>query len=63
MRYSRIEFFVDSKEYRLANWGEISSRTEKLLEQIKLPECFEDWEDDDKLGCGNAEDFEYDEDE
>ena len=36
---------------------------DKLLEQIKLPECFDDWEDDDKLGCDDAEDFEYDEDE
>jgi hypothetical protein len=63
VRYSSIEFFVDPKEYRLANWREISSETEKLLEQIKLPECFDDWEDDDKLGCDDAEDFEYDEDE
>ena len=63
VRYRGIEFFVDSKEYRLGNWPEILSETEKLLEQIKLPECFEDWEDDDKLGCDDAEDFEYDEDE
>ena len=63
VRYSSIEFFVHPKEYRLVNWREISSETEKLLEQIKLPECFDDWEDDDKLGCDDAEDFEYDEDE
>jgi hypothetical protein len=44
-------------------WPEISCETEILLEQIKLPECFNDWEDDDKLGCDDADDFEYDEDE
>ena len=63
VRYSIFEFFVDPKEYRLANWREISSETEKLLEQIKLPVCFDDWEEDDKLGCDDADDFEYDEDE
>jgi hypothetical protein len=45
-----------------ANWRDISSETEKLLDQNKLPERFDDWEDDDKLGCDDAEDFECDED-
>ena len=63
VRYSSIEFFVNPKEYRLATWREISSETEKLLEQIKLPEYFDDWEENDKLGCDDAEDFEYNEDE
>jgi hypothetical protein len=63
VRYSTIEFFVDSKHYEWKNWREMSDETEKLLEQIILPDCFDDWEDDDKLGCDDAEDFEYDEDE
>ena len=43
------------------SWREISCETKKLLEQIKLLGRFDDWEDDDKLGCDDAEDFEYDE--
>jgi hypothetical protein len=63
VRYSSIELFIDPREYILPAWREISCQTENLLEQIKLPECFDDWEDDDKFGCDDAEDFEYDEDE
>jgi hypothetical protein len=37
------------------SWHEISFETKKLLEQIKLPECFDDWEDDDKLGYDDAD--------
>jgi hypothetical protein len=63
VRFSSIDFFVDPEKYIWADWHAISHDTEMLLEQIKLPECFDDWEDDDNLGCDDAEDFEYDEDE
>jgi hypothetical protein len=59
VRYSTIEFFVISKQYILKSWHEMAEETENLLQQIKLPDCFNDWEDDDKLGCDDAEDFEY----
>ena len=63
VRFSSIDFFVDPEKYTWADWRAISHETEMLLEQIKLPECCDDWEDDDNLGCDDAEDFEYDEDE
>ena len=44
-------------------WREISCAAEKSLEQTKLPEFFDGWEDAENLGCDDAENFEYDEGE
>ena len=59
VRYSTFEYFVDPQRYIVKSWGDMSGETESLIEQIKLPDGFNDWEDDDKLGCDDAEMFEY----
>ena len=45
------------KDFLMKNvsWREIACETKKLSKQIKLPECSDDWEDDDKLGCDDAD--------
>lgn len=59
VRYSTFEYFVDPQRYIVKSWGDMSGETGRLIEQIKLPDGFNDWEDDDKLGCDDAVEFEY----
>ena len=59
VRYSTFEYFVNPQQYILKSWRDMSGETENLIEQIKLPDGFNDWEDDDKLGCDDGEEFEY----
>jgi hypothetical protein len=57
IRHSSIKYYVDPKKYELTSWPELSAETKKILEQIKLPECFEDWEDDENYGRKLCYDF------
>ena len=57
VRYSDVEFFVISKQYHLTSWVTLHIETSKLLEQIKLPDLFDEWEDDDNIGQDDGEDF------
>ena len=59
VRYSTFEYFVNPQQYILKSWRDMSGETENLIEQIKLPDGFNYWEDDDKLGCEDTEEFEY----
>jgi hypothetical protein len=37
--------------------------TKSLIEQIRYPDFFNDWEDDDKVGCTDVQEFEHNEDD
>jgi hypothetical protein len=50
IRYSSIEYYVDPKKFKLTSWPELSAETKKILEQVKLPKRFEEWEDDENYG-------------
>eukprot|EP01035_Chromulina_nebulosa_P022399 gene22399-29003_t len=58
VRSSKIEFFVDRKLYNIESWKEIEKQTILITSQINLPDCFEDWEDDDNVGLDAGEDYE-----
>ena len=50
MRYGGIEYYFDPKKHKLTSLPELSAETKKIFEQILLPECFENWEDDENYG-------------
>jgi hypothetical protein len=58
VKHSRVEFHVDPAHYEISSWNEVSCDTSRLLEQIILPDDFEDWEDDDNLCHDENEDYE-----
>ena len=57
VRYSNVEFFVVNQQYPLTDWVTLHEDTLKLLEQINLPESFDEWEDDDNIGQNDGEDY------
>lgn len=61
VKHSRVEFHVDPAYYKISSWNEVSRDTSRLLEQIILPDDFEDWEDDDNLCHDENEDFDCEE--
>jgi|GEM_PF-6137969 len=60
IRFSNVEFFVDSLKYLNTSWDDINDQTQKILEQIQLPSFFDDWEDDDNLGLDDSDEFDCD---
>jgi hypothetical protein len=60
MRSSKIEFFVNRAIYQISSWEEIERQTILIRSLLKLPDDFEDWEDDDNVGLDSGEDYECD---
>ena len=50
IKYRRVELYVNPKYYKFPkNFEELQDQTESMENQLRkvLPECFDDWEDDD----------------
>ena len=54
-RYPNDDFFVVNQQHPLTDWVTLHGETLKLLEQINLPESFDEWEDDDNIGQNDGE--------
>jgi hypothetical protein len=50
IRFQQIEFFVDAQTYDIPSWSFMKVHTLSIIQQIKLPESFDNWEDDDNVG-------------
>lgn len=56
-KHSSVEFFVNPLEHSLKDWKQVGIDTFNISKDIKLPDDFQDWVDDDNLCYDNNEDL------